>query len=49
MNCIRFTNVYTMKKKNGLNTKNKRKFDYKKLRLADDYECESEEEDKKTK
>ena len=30
--------------KNNLNTKNKKKFDYKKLRLTDDYQFESEEE-----
>ena len=33
--------------KNGLNTKDKKKFDYKKLRLADDYECKSEKQEKK--
>ena len=35
--------------KNGLNTKDKKKFDYKKLRLVDDYECKSEKQEKKTK
>ena len=33
--------------KNCLNTKDTRKFDYKKLKLADDYEYEPEEEEKK--
>ena len=35
--------------KNGLNTKDTKKFDYKKLRLADDYECKSEKQEKKRK
>ena len=30
---------------NSLNTKNRKKFDYKKLRLTDDYQYESEEEE----
>ena len=29
--------------KNGFNTKDTKKFDYKKMRLTDDYQCESEE------
>ena len=33
--------------KNGLNIKDKKKFDYKKLRLANAYEYESEEEGRK--
>ena len=33
----------------GLKTKDTKKFDYKKLRLIDDYLYESEEEDKKLK
>ena len=34
--------------KNSLDTENRTKFDYKKLRLADDYEYPSEEEEEKT-
>ena len=34
--------------KEGLNTKNKKRFYYKKLRLTDDYQYESEEEKQKT-
>ena len=33
--------------KNSLDTENRKKFDYKKLRLADDYEYPSEEEEEK--
>ena len=33
---------------NNLNTKNRKKFDYKKLRLIDDYQYESEEEEQQT-
>ena len=36
-------------KKNGLNMKNKKKFDQKKMRLADDYEYESDIKEKKSK
>ena len=39
MNCIIFTRINTM---NGLNKKDTKKRDYKKLRLSDDYEYESE-------
>ena len=39
MNCIIFTRINTM---NGLNKKDAKKRDYKKLRLTDDYEYESE-------
>ena len=35
--------------KNGLNTKDTKKFDYTKLRLTDDYEYESEEEEQTSK
>ena len=35
--------------KGGLNTKDTKKFDYQKLRIADDYEYESEEEEEKKK
>ena len=45
MNCIMFIKINTRKKKNGLTIKDKKQFDYKKLRLH--YECESEEEEKK--
>ena len=34
---------------NSLNTKNRKKFDYKKLRLSDDYQYSSEEEQEETK
>ena len=33
------------KEKNGLNRNGKKKFDYKKLKLTEDYQCESEEEE----
>ena len=48
----RFNELYYLYKeryseeKNGLKTKDTKKFDYKKLRLADDYEYEYEEEKK---
>ena len=35
-------------KKIGLNMKDKKRFGYKNLRLADDYEYESEEQEEKT-
>ena len=35
-------------KKIGLNMKDKKRFDCKNLRLADDYEYESEEQEEKT-
>ena len=44
MNCILFARKDIVKKKNGLNKKDKNKFYYKTLRLADDYEYECEEE-----
>ena len=37
---------YIYKVKDGLNNKDTKKFDYTKLRLTDDYEYESEEEEK---
>ena len=43
MNRIIFTRTDTMKK-GGLTTKNKTKFNYTKLRLADDYAYESKDE-----
>ena len=43
MNYITFTKVNTMKK-NLLNTKNKKIFYYKKLRLPDNYQYKFEEE-----
>ena len=42
MRCITFTKINTMKKKMASIQKTK-KFDYKKTRLTDDYQCESEE------
>ena len=44
MICITFTKINTMKKKN-LNTKDRRYFDYKKLRPTDDYQYVSENEE----
>ena len=41
-----YKNIYN-KKINSLNTKNRIKLDYKKLRLSDDYQYSSEEEEKK--
>ena len=41
MNCITFTKINTIKKINSLDTENKAKLDYKKLRLTDDYEYQS--------
>ena len=39
-----FTKVNTTKKINGLEAKNKKKLDYKKLRLRDNYQYSSEDE-----
>ena len=47
MNCITRTKINTAKKVNGLDTKNRQKLDYKKLRLSDDYQYLSEEEQEK--
>ena len=48
MNCITRTKINTAKKKkNSLDTKNRQKLDYKKLRLSDDYQYPSEEEQEK--
>ena len=47
MNCITRTKINTAKKVNGLDTKNRQKLDYKKLRLSDDYQYPSEEEQEK--
>ena len=46
-----FTNVNTIKKINSLDSKNKKKLNYKKLRLSDNYQYSSEEaeEQKPTK
>ena len=49
MKCIIFTRKDQVKKKTGLNTKDIQKFDQKKLGLPDDYEYESEDEEKTTK
>ena len=45
MNCMTFTNVNTTKKLNSLDAKNRKKLDYKKLRLSDNYQYSSEEEE----
>ena len=45
MNCITFTKINTIKI-NSLSTKNRTKLDYKKLRLADNYDYPSDEEQK---
>ena len=42
-----YKNKYSKKKKNSLDTKNRQKLDYKKLRLSDDYQYPSEEEQEK--
>ena len=47
MNCITRTKINTAKKINSLDTKNRQKLDYKKLRLSDDYQYPSEEEQEK--
>ena len=48
MNCMTFTKVNTKKKKNSLDAKNKKKLDYKKLRLSDYlYLSEEEQEEQK--
>ena len=44
INCITFTKINTIKKINSLDTKNRIKLDYKKLRLPDDYDYLSDEE-----
>ena len=43
-----YKNKYN-KEINSLNTKNRKNFDYKKLRLSDDYQYSSEEEQEETK
>ena len=47
MNCITRSKINTAKKINSLDTKNRQKLDYKKLRLSDDYQYLSEEEQEK--
>ena len=47
INCITLTKINTIKKINGLDTKNRIKLDYKKLRLADIYDYPSDEEQEK--
>ena len=47
MNCITFTKINTKKKINSLDTKNRKRLDYKKLRLADIYDYPSDEEQEK--
>ena len=44
MNCITFTKINAIKKINSLGTKKRIKIDYKKLRLSDDYQSPSKEE-----
>ena len=44
-NFITFTRINTVKKKDGLNRKDKKKIYYKKLRLTNDYQYEPEEEE----
>ena len=47
INCITLTKINTIKKINGLDTKNRIKLDYKKLRLADIYDYPSDEDQEK--
>ena len=47
MDCMTFTKVNTTKKIDRLSAKNKKTFDYKKLRLSDNYLYSSEEEQEK--
>ena len=49
INCMTFTKVNTAKKIDKLSAKDKKKLDYKKLRLSDDYLYSSEEEEEKQK
>ena len=45
MNCITFTKINEYNEEiNGLNAKDTKKINYKKLKLTDDYQYESEEE-----
>ena len=44
MNCMTYTKLNTKKKINSLDRKKRKKLDYKKLRLSDDYQYSSEEE-----
>ena len=48
IDCITFTKINTTKKINSLDAENKKKFDYKKLRLSD-YTYPSEEEEQEDK
>ena len=47
MNCMTFTKVNTTKKIDRLSVENKRKLDYKQLKLSDAYQYLSEEEQEK--
>ena len=49
MNCSIFIRKDIIKKQNGLNIKDTKKFNYTKLRLANDYEYESEKEEQTKK
>ena len=49
MNYITFIKDKYYEEKDGLNTKNKKRFYHEKLRLTDDYQYESEEEKKRRK
>ena len=49
VNCIIFIRKDIIKKQNGLNIKDTKKFNYTKLRLANDYEYESEKEEQTKK
>ena len=47
MNCITFTEVNTTTKINSLSAKYLKKFDYKQLKISDDYRYSSDEEQEK--
>ena len=44
MNCITFTKVNTTKKIDSLSATNKKKLDYKQLKISGDYRYSSDEE-----
>ena len=44
MNCITFTGINTTKKIDSLSAKNKKKLDYKQLKISGDYRYSSDEE-----
>ena len=43
MSCITFTRIKYSEAKDGLNARERKNFNYKKLRLTDDYQCKFEE------